>query len=375
MKIILIGNLSSTVILFREKLIRKLKEKNAQIYTLTMDKDPANFRQISSYGAYPDSYIFSRSGLNPISDIINTYRLYKKIKHIKPDIVLCFFPKPVIFGTLAARLARVKKIYSLLEGLGFCYTEHLNNEGIKKSILKKIQTFLYRISLPFASKVLFLNDDDYKDLIIKNNIPIQSYDIIGGIGVDLKKFQYTTPKVKPMHFGMVSRLLVEKGVREFVAAARILKEKYPNIQFSIAGSVDDNPGGITLEQVNSWKKENLITFLGQLVDINEYLNNISVFVLPSYREGVPRSTQEAMAVGRPVITTDVPGCRETVHDGVNGFMIPPWDIKALVEAMDFFILNPEKVIEMGKESRIIAEEKFDDSAAASKLIQIFNTDD
>ncbi|EGU0257746.1 glycosyltransferase family 4 protein, partial [Salmonella enterica] len=124
MKIILIGNLSSTVILFREKLIRKLKEKNAQIYTLTMDKDPANFRLISSYGAYPDFYNFSRSGLNPFSDIINTYRLYKKIKHIKPDVVLCFFPKPVIFGTLAARLARVKKIYSLLEGLGFCYTEH-----------------------------------------------------------------------------------------------------------------------------------------------------------------------------------------------------------------------------------------------------------
>nr|AFW04893.1 glycosyltransferase [Salmonella enterica] len=374
MKIILIGNLSSTVILFREKLIRKLKEKNAQIYTLTMDKDPANFRLISSYGAYPDFYNFSRSGLNPFSDIINTYRLYKKIKHIKPDVVLCFFPKPVIFGTLAARLARVKKIYSLLEGLGFCYTEHQNNEGIKKSILKKIQTFLYRICLPSASKVLFLNVDDYKDLIIRNNISIQNYDIIGGIGVDLKKFHYTAPKVKTMHFGMVSRLLVEKGVREFVAAARILKEKYPNIQFSIAGSVDDNPGGITLEQVNSWKKENLITFLGQLVDINEYLNNISVFVLPSYREGVPRSTQEAMAVGRPVITTDVPGCRETVQDGVNGFMIPPWDVKALVEAMDFFILNPEKVIEMGKESRIIAEEKFDDNAAASKLIQIFYTD-
>lgn len=283
MRVVLIGNLSSTVILFREKLIRKLKENNAQVYTLTIDKDPANFKKIYSYGAYADSYNFSRTGLNPFSDIINTYRLSKKIKKIKPDIVLCFFPKPVIFGTLAARLARVKKIYPLLEGLGFCYTEHLNNEGIKKIILKKIQTFLYRICLPLSSKVLFLNSDDYKDLIIKNNIPIKKYDIIGGIGVDLKKFHYSLPKVKPMHFGMVSRLLVEKGVREFVEAARILKAKYPNTEFSIAGSVDDNLGGISLEQVNAWKKESFIHFSGQLVDINEYLNNISVFVLPSYR--------------------------------------------------------------------------------------------
>lgn len=118
------------------------------------------------------------------------------------------------------------------------------------------------------------------------------------------------------------------------------------------------------------EKESFIHFSGQLVDINEYLNNISVFVLPSYREGVPRSTQEAMAVGRPVITTDVPGCRETVQNSVNGFLIPPWDVKALVEAMSFFILNPEKVITMGKESRVMAEEKFDDNAAANKLIQI-----
>lgn len=369
-KILLIGNQANTILLFRKRLIAKLIDKGCQVSTLTIDNPADKFNSIRELGAIPEQYIFSRSGMNPFSDIINTFRLSRKIKAICPDVVFCFFPKPVIFGTLAARLAGVKNIYDLLEGLGFCFTAHQNKDSHRKKLLKATQTFLYKLTLPRARKVLFLNKDDYQDLIVKNKISIYDPEIIGGIGVDLESYNYSLPDINGIHFGMVSRLLVEKGVREFVEAAKIVKEKYPEVKFSIAGAIDDNPGGITREQLNIWKKEGHVDFLGQISDVKGYLTELSVFVLPSYREGIPRSTQEAMSIGRPVITTDVPGCRETIKHGLNGFMIPPWNVELLAEAMINFIVNPQQVISMGKESRRMAEEKFDENVATDKLISI-----
>lgn len=370
MKILLIGNQAGTILLFRKKLIEKLVAKGVSVHTLTMDNDVEKFNQIAKLGAVPEQYYFSRSGMNPLSDLKNTISLSKKIKSIQPDVVFCFFPKPVIFGTLAARIAGIKKIYDLLEGLGFCYTAHLRKDSFKKKLLKKIQTFLYKLTLPRAKKVLFLNPDDYQDLIIENQIALTDAEVIGGIGVDLCDYPYSAPPITNIHFGMVSRLLIEKGVREFVEAAKIVKSKHPAIEFSIAGAIDDNPGGITREQLNLWKKEGHVSFLGQISDVKNYLCQLSVFVLPSYREGIPRSTQEAMAIGRAVITTDVPGCRETINHGINGFMIPPWNAEVLAEAMIFFIENPEQIMTMGIESRRIAEEKFDENVATDKLINI-----
>jgi len=369
-KILLIGNQANTILLFRKRLIEKLIDKDCHVNTLTIDNPVDKFNSISELGATPGQYVFSRSGMNPLSDIINTFRLSRKIKAIRPDVVFCFFPKPVIFGTLAARLAGVKHVYDLLEGLGFCFTAHQKKDSYKKKLLKATQTFLYRITLPRARKVLFLNKDDYEDLIVQNKIAISDPEVIGGIGVDLESYSYTLPDINNIHFGMVSRLLVEKGVREFVQAAKIVKSQYPYIKFSIAGAIDDNPGGITREQLNLWKKEGYVDFLGQISDVKSYLNDLSVFVLPSYREGIPRSTQEAMAIGRAVITTDVPGCRETVIHNVNGFMIPPWTVKELADAMISFVENPDQIISMGISSRRIAEEKFDEDQATDKLINI-----
>ncbi|CAM4202427.1 group 1 glycosyl transferase [Yersinia intermedia] len=374
MKVLLIGNQSSTIVLFRKKIIQVLAGRGISVETLTIDNDQENFDKIKKMGAKPSFYQFSRSGMNPLSDFVNTYRLSKKIKKIKPDVVLCFFPKPVIFGSIAAKVAGVNDIYLLLEGLGFCFTSHSHEESWRKKVLRKVQTWLYKISLPLANKVLFLNKDDYSDLILHSNIKVKDYDIIGGIGVDLDGYAYTEPKVKSIHFGMVSRLLVEKGVREFVQAAKIVKSKYPLVRFSIAGSVDNNPGGINQAQVDEWENEGNVSFLGQLVEIKHFLEEVSVFVLPSYREGVPRSTQEAMSIGRAVITTDVPGCRETVIDGYNGYLIPPWDVAALVNAMVVYIENPNRIISMGKASRKIAVEKFDENKATERLIEIISAD-
>lgn len=370
MKILLIGNQASTIILFRKKLIEKLVSRGVHVHTLTMDHDTPKFNQITELGAVPEQYHFSRSGMNPLSDLKNTVALSKKIKKINPDVVFCFFPKPVIFGTFASKIAGIRNIYNLLEGLGFCYTAHLKKDSFKKRVLRAIQTYLYRMTLPYAKKVLFLNRDDYNDLIIQNKISLSDSEVIGGIGVDLNDYAYNVPDTKTIHFGMVSRLLVEKGVREFVQAAKIVKARYPAVKFSIAGAIDDNPGGITREQLSIWKEDGDVEFLGQLSDVKNYLNELSVFVLPSYREGIPRSTQEAMSIGRAIITTDVPGCRETIDHGINGLMVPPWNVEALADAMISFIDNPQQIIAMGRESRRIAEEKFDEDDATDRLINI-----
>jgi len=375
MKVLILGNLSSTIILFRSKLIKKLVSLGYSVTTLTMDNDAVNFLKIQNLGAIPLKYEFSRSGMNPFSDFKNTFKLSKMIKVIQPDIVFCFFPKPVIFGTLAARYAGIKKVNVLLEGLGYCFTQRDEGDNFKKKLVKYTQILLYKFSLPLAKKVMFLNSDDYTDLVLKNRIKINDYKIIGGIGVDLKYYTYVPPSLESLHFVMVSRLLVDKGVREFVSAASIVKKKYPHVRFSIAGALDDNPGGISRNEYELWAKAGDVEFLGQINDIKSYLTKSSVFILPSYREGIPRSTQEAMAIGRAVITTDVPGCRETIIDGKNGYMIPPWNAESLAEKIECFIKNPSSIITMGIESRNIAESKFDEDLICDNLINILTVDE
>lgn len=367
MQVLFIGNQANTILLFRKRLIEKFIAEGYRVHTLTMDNDAVAFEKIAQLGALPAQYYFSRSGINPLSDAINTFRLARKIKKINPDIVFCFFPKPVIFGTLASRLAGVKNVNVLLEGLGYCFTDSGSKETLKKKIVRTVQTLLYRLSLPLSKKVMFLNNDDYRDLIVQNRIQVKESVVVGGIGVNLNEFNYSPPNINPIHFTMVSRLLVEKGVREFVQAAEKVKQRYPTVKFSIAGTFDDNPGGITSSEFDSWVREGNVNFLGQISDIKAHFIDCSVFVLPSYREGVPRSTQEAMAIGRAVITTDVPGCRETVINGLNGFLIPPWNPEVLAEKMINFIEKPELIENMGLASRDIAVSKFDEEKICERL--------
>ncbi|MGG5216345.1 MULTISPECIES: glycosyltransferase family 4 protein [Rahnella] len=370
MRILLIGNQSGTIILFRKRLIQKLVLRGWEVYTLTMDSDLKNNEIIQGFGAIPLTYKFSRSGMNPISDVLNTFKLSSKIRKLNPDVVFSFFPKPVIFGSFAAKMAGVQNIFVLLEGLGYCFTETTQSMSFKKRLLKSLQVFLYKLALPLANKVMFLNKDDYHDLLIENDIKVKSYEVVGGIGVNLNDYNFCPVNTINIHFSMISRLLIEKGIREFVAAATIVKKMHPDIKFSVAGAFDDNPGGIPLAEYEEWIKEGAVEFLGQISDIKSYIITSSVFVLPSYREGVPRSTQEAMAIGRAIITTDVPGCRDTVVNGVNGFMVPPFNVEELVVSMLRFIEDPSLITSMGNASRTMAESMFDEEIICDRLINI-----
>ena len=372
-KIIIIGTVASSIYIFRKDLILSMIDKGYAVYAFTSDSDKTELAKIAHIGAIPTYYKLSRGGLNPYEDLCNMISLYQKIKKIQPDIVLSYFIKPVIYGTLAAKLAKVPKKIAMIEGLGFAFTEQPNGYSRKAKIVQRVQVALFKLALPLADKIIFLNPDDVKDLLQSHGITVRYYEVLGGIGLKLDDYPYqpVNPRNNETNFLFIGRLLKEKGIFEFIKAAKIVKQQYPKTKFTVLGSTDaDNPGALHFDQVQKLVTTGLINYPGQVSNVVDWIANSDVFVLPSYREGVPRSTQEAMAVGRAIITTDVPGCRETVVDGVNGFLVPKWNPQALADKMIYFIENPEKIQVMGEESYKIAQEKFDARKVNERLLKI-----
>ena len=370
--IVMIGTTAACFYGFRSELVKNLNLKNITVYAFTTDNDVLELEKISELGAIPISYQLNRGGLNPLADMLATYKLAQQIKQLKPDLVFSYFAKPVIFGTLAAKIAKVPKIIGMLEGLGYTFTDQPNGLSSKTKLIKAIQVFLYKLALPKLDQLILLNHDDKTDLLINNDIEVKETYILGGIGLDLNQYKYSPATIDlPIQFLFIGRLLKEKGIHDFIAAAQIVKQKFPQTTFTVLGGIDEaNLGALTQGELTQSIDQNVIDYPGHVENIAEWIKQSHVFVLPSYREGVPRSTQEAMAIGRPVITTDVPGCRDTVIDGVNGFLVPKWNPQALAEKMIYFIEHPEQVRMMGDQSHKIAIEKFDAEKVNQRLLEI-----
>ena len=372
-KIVFIGTVASSFYGFRADLIRTLLKKGHQVYAFTSEYTAEDLKKIEKLGATPITYTLNRGGLNPLADMIATYQLSKKIKKINPSLVFSYFSKPVIFGTLAAKLAKAPRVVGMLEGLGYTFTEQPEGLSKKTQLIKKIQVFLYKIALPQLDQLIFLNPDDPKDLLEKHAISVKNVEVLGGIGLNLQDYPYQPLSNIhfPLKFLFIGRLLKEKGIHEFVQAAKLVKKIYPDTEFTVLGAVDHhNLGALKQTELNSLISSNIIHYPGHVSNIKDWIANSHVFVLPSYREGVPRSTQEAMAIGRAVITTDVPGCRETLVDGKNGFLVEKWNPQALAEKMIYFIEHPEQVRMMGDQSHKIAIEKFDAEKVNQRLLEI-----
>ncbi len=375
MNIFFIGTTASNLFLFRKDLIQLCLNKGYKVFALVSEYDDEWIDKIRNLGVEVLTYKLSRAGLNPISDIKTILEIKTYIKKYKPDLVFSFFTKPVIYGSLAAKLAGISNNIGMIEGLGSPFTEHKDGQTFKMKMVKFVQVSLYRIVFPFLNKIIFLNKDDPIDLIEKNKIfhKNNSIEVLGPIGLNLEDYPYKKwDESEEVSFIFIARLLAEKGIYEYLDAAKIVKSRYPKAKFTIIGGLDkENPYGLSEQELENVISAGVIDYPGFVNNVAEIIQASSVFVLPSYyREGVPRSTQEAMAIGRPVITTDVPGCRDTVVDGVNGFLVPKWDVKALVEKMCFFIENPEQINIMGTESYKIACEKFDAQKVNEKLMEI-----
>lgn len=371
--IVFIGTVASSIYGFRAHIISQLQAKGHQIYALVSEYTDDDLEIIRKMGVIADTYNMNRGGLNPFSDIKAICHLIYKIKKIKPDIVFCYFSKPVVFGGVAAKISKVPRVIGMLEGLGFTFTEQPDGIPFKTKIIKFIQILLYKCSLRFLDKLIFLNPDDEKDLLVKYSIKVKEKHILGGIGLELNNYPYqaVSSPIENVKFLFIGRLLKEKGINEFIQSAKLVKAIYPNAVFTVLGAIDKaNLGAISEGQLNDLIHSGVIEYPGEVKNIPEWIANHHIFVLPSYREGVPRSTQEAMAIGRAVITTDVPGCRETVEDGVNGFLVAPWNPKALADKMIYFIENREQIQIMGNESYRIAQEKFDVKKVNQRLMDI-----
>jgi glycosyltransferase involved in cell wall biosynthesis len=367
-RLAIISNQAFSLLNFRGPLIKELISRGVQVFTLAPDFDEQSRAALKDLGAEPVDYSLSRVGMNPIRDLSDIVCLIRLLKMIEPEIALSYFAKPVIYGTLAARFASVPRSYAIVEGLGFAFTED-GTANLKKRLIRMVLYQMYRLAFTSANKVFFLNNDDIEEFQHKKLVKPGKALNLGGIGVDLAQWSPVPLVNSPPVYLLVARLLREKGIHDFVEAARQVKERHPQARFLLVGGVDLNPGSLTETELETWVKQGIIEWHGHCNDVRSWISQANVFVLPSYREGLPRSTQEAMAMGRAVITTDVVGCRETVVHGANGFLVPVRDPAALATAMETFIHNPDLIESMGKNSRRLAEERFDVHKINANIIQ------
>jgi glycosyltransferase involved in cell wall biosynthesis len=299
----------------------------------------------------------SRTGLNAFADLRTIGSLLRLIRQEKPQAVLCYTAKPVIFGMIAAAVARVPRRYALVTGLGYAFTV---GGGPMRAAVRAVLTRLYRIAFKRATKVFFQNHDDaalFNELgLLPPSLPVV---IVNGSGIDLRVFRPAPFPQGPLQFLLIARVLSAKGIREYAAAAERVRKTRADVQFHLVGGIDSNPDAIPAHEVKGWHEAGDIVWHGEVSDVRPHLAACHVYVLPSYREGTPRSVLEAMAMARPIITTDAPGCRETVIEGENGSLVPPRTVDPLVEAMERFIDDRDLIVRMGQRSREIAESKFD----------------
>lgn len=356
MKIAIIGNGAQSLLNFRSTLIRLAVAEGHEVLAFAPDHCAASRETIALLGAEPRDFALSRSGVSPLGEARSLKTLYRQLSRDRPDTVLAYFIKPGIYGTIASRMAGVRRVVVLLEGLGFGLAEDPGT--VQRRALAGVIRTLLRVTLRRADAVLVLNPDDRE--VLRRHAGLDEVENVGAIGVDLSLFAYRPPpSSNTMTFMMASRLIKEKGVYHFVDAARAFQGDL-RAHFVLLGGLDDNPSAITRAEVEGWVEAGLIEWPGQVADVAKRLAACDVFVLPSfYREGVPRSIQEAMAIGRAIITTDSVGCRETVEHGVNGLLIEPCSSEALIKAVGSFLDNPAQVHAMGLHSRAMSERKFD----------------
>jgi glycosyltransferase involved in cell wall biosynthesis len=352
---VVLGSYAPSLILFRGPLIAELVRRGYRVVAMAPEIGGDIRDQLLAIGAEPQDVPMVNNSLNPLEMLATLKRLQAAFAELRPDAVIAYTIKPVTLGVLAARKAGVPTVVALVTGLGFAFTE---GGGLKRRLSRIAASLLYRLALRRSSLAVFQNPDDLGFFRDSGILPEgANIALVNGSGIDLERFRQA-PLPREPKFLMIARLLGDKGLREYGTAAAALKRKYPQAVFELVGYFDQSPDSISSEELSAMVGGG-VEFLGRMDDVRPAIERASVYVLPSYREGTPRSVLEAMAMGRPIVTTDAPGCRETVEHGANGYLVPPRNSEALAAAMERFILSPETMSEMGACSRRIAEQKFD----------------
>ena len=321
-------------------------------------EDTGRALEIETYGIHFINLSFSRSGTNFMQEVITFIKFFRMYKLIKPDIVHHITLKPVIYGSIAARLLSIKGIVNAVSGLGYNFTG--NRVGLVSKIMIKMMRFGFKSK---SVSIIFQNQDDFHELAKLGVIyPKNKIFFIKGSGIDLEKFKNSSfPSFDKIKILFPVRMLWDKGVRELYDASTALKYKYKNrVQFILAGMSDEeNKAGVPAKFLKSWNDDEYVKWIGYQIDMYSVYADSHIVILPSYREGIPKSLIEACAMGRAIITTDAIGCRECVEEGINGLKVPVKDSQSLANAIERLINSPNEIVEMGSRSRSKAEKEFD----------------
>lgn len=347
-RILIVVNVDWFFLSHRLPIARAAMDRGYEVFVATADTGVR--KKIEEYGIHFVEAPFlekSHSFLSELYMIIKLGRLYKKIE---PDLVHHVTIRPVLYGSIASRLYRVPAVVNALSGLGYVFT----NQGIKNRALRAVVSRLLKIGLSHPNQLLILqNDDDRQKFIRRGLVRPEQIRIIRGSGVDSEQFYpQNDQKREEVQVAFVGRLLWDKGIGEFVDAASKLIERGVKAKFHIYGSqYKNNPESVPDDVLDKWKSDGFVTFHGHREKIEEQLSQIDIVCLPSYREGLPKALLEAASAGLPIVTTDTPGCREVVDDGVNGFLVPPQNTTLLAERLRELIENPDLRSQFGKAGR------------------------
>lgn len=366
MHILLCASHAESLINFHGPFIRDLQAAGHRV-SASAPQISSNVRQwLTEIGVNVYSTNLVRNNTNVIGDLRYLVAMISLLREIKPDLLLTYTIKPNIWGAFAARIAGCRSV-AMITGLGYFFTD-LGETRIRQRVVGRLVRILYRQAATYNWKLIFLNVDDRESFVAAGCLPDRSKTVMmKGTGIDLKHY-VPVPLPESPTFLMIARLLRAKGVREYAIAAADVKRKYPKAKFYLLGARDTGPDALSSNEFEMLLKQG-VEWLGEATDIRPHMESARIYVLPSYREGTPRSTLEAMAMGRPVITTDAPGCRETVIDGENGFLVPVRDPNALARAMVQLINEPGLCEEMGRASLTLARDRFEVGAVNAELMR------
>ena len=366
MRIVVIGGLAPSLIKFRGPLLAAMVARGHEVVAMAADGTPAVANGLAALGVRFEPIGLQRAGLDPIADGRTLHALVRRLRALGPDLVLGYTIKPVIYGSIAARLAGVPARAAMITGMGSALT---GVRTVKQRAVAAIARALYRAGLAQCRVVIFQNTDDRDELAALGALPRHArVVIVRGSGVDLAHYRPSPLPPGPPVFLFLGRLLRDKGITEYVAAAHAVRARHPAARFRIAGWLDPNPQSLTQRELDAVVADGTIEYLGAPDDVRPHLAAAHVLALPSYREGTPRSVLEAMSMNRAVITTDAPGCRETVIDGESGLIVPVRDVGALAAAMTRLIEAPALVARLAAAGRARAVELYDAHVVAAHVL-------
>lgn len=354
MKIAVLSSFTTSLFWFRVDMMQSFRRANCEVLAVGDGSEEEWGQKFADLGIRYRQIPVQRNGTNPAKDLKTLTALIRLLREEKPDKIFAYQAKTVIYGGMAAAMNGIRDFYPLIAGVGSVFL----GSSLKQKLVRSILVAEYRLGMGRAPKVFFQNRDDLKVFTDHNILPEHKAVMLHGSGVNVDKFTPTPLPEKP-GFLCISRLIRDKGVWEYLEAARKLHQRRPEVACVLVGPFDTNPSAIQPEELQPYIDDGSVTYMGEQKDVQPFLKACTAYVLPSYHEGTPKTVLEAMACGRPAITTDAPGCRETVTDGVNGLLVPVKDVDAIVDAMERLLDAPAAAARMAAEARRIAEDRYD----------------